>query len=53
MGECLPTTPAAGLPTAAGDGFMAIREICAEDGKEFVTSIPAAAGEDGDERRVS
>ena len=37
------TTPAAGLPTAALDGRVAIRELCAQDGKEFVTTVADAA----------
>jgi phytoene desaturase len=34
------TTPAAGLPTAAGDGRRVIQELCAQDGKEFRTTVP-------------
>jgi phytoene dehydrogenase-like protein len=34
------TTPAAGLPTAAGDGRTVIQELCAQDGKEFRTTVP-------------
>jgi phytoene dehydrogenase-like protein len=34
------TSPAAGLPTVAGDGRVAIREMCAQDGKDFVTTLP-------------
>ena len=36
------TTPAAGLPTAAGDGRVAIQGLCAQDGKEFRTALPEA-----------
>jgi hypothetical protein len=36
------TTPAAGLPTAATDGSVAIQGLCAQDGKEFRTALPEA-----------
>ncbi len=41
------TRPAAGLPTAAEDGRIIIQELCAQDGREFVATKPAAEQNEG------
>jgi phytoene dehydrogenase-like protein len=41
------TRPAAGLPTVAEDGRIIIEELCAQDGRPFVTTKPAAEEKEG------